>query len=78
MFINIPPKCKIKIYTMSGDLVKTIHHTDGSSEEPWDQVTEYNQLVYTGVYLYVVDSDMGSKVGKFVIVRTSTQEGAPQ
>jgi len=78
MFINIPPKCTIKIYTMSGDLVKTLHHTDGTSEEPWDQVTEYNQLVYTGVYLYVVQSDMGTKIGKFVIVRTSTQEGAPE
>lgn len=78
MFINIPPKCTIKIYTMSGDLVKTLHHSDGTSEEAWNQVTEYNQLIYTGVYLYVVESDMGSKVGKFVIVRTSTEEGAPQ
>jgi len=78
MFINIPPKCTIKIYTMSGDLVKTLHHQDGTSEEPWNQVTEYNQLIYTGVYLYVIESDIGSKVGKFVIVRTSTEEGAPQ
>ncbi|MBI5463640.1 MAG: T9SS type A sorting domain-containing protein [Ignavibacteriales bacterium] len=78
MFINIPPVCTIKIYTMTGDLVKTLHHTDGTSEEPWNQVTEYNQLVYSGVYLYVVQSDMGNKVGKFVIVRTSTEERPPQ
>ncbi len=75
MFINIPPKCTIKIYTMTGDLVKTLHHTNGSSEEPWNQVTEYNQLIYTGVYIYVIESDMGNKVGKFVVVRTSTEEG---
>lgn len=78
MFINIPPECTIKIYTTSGDLVKTIQHTDGTSEEAWNQVTEYNQLVYTGVYLFVVESPMGSKVGKFVIVRTSTEERAPE
>jgi hypothetical protein len=63
---------------MSGDLVKTLHHTDGTSEEPWNQVTEYNQLIFTGVYFYVVESDMGNKTGKFVIVRTSTQEGPPE
>jgi len=75
MFINLPPQCTIKIYTMTGDLVKTLEHEDGTSEEPWNQVTEYNQLIYTGVYLYVVESDMGTKAGKFVVVRTSTEEG---
>lgn len=78
LFINIPPVCTIKIYTMSGDLVKTIHHTDGTSEEAWNQVTEYNQLIYTGVYLYAIESDLGNKTGKFVVVRTSTEESAPQ
>ena len=78
MFINLPPQCTIKIYTMSGDLVKTLDHTDGTSEEAWNQVTEFNQLIYTGVYLYIVESDMGAKVGKFVVVRTSTEEGPPQ
>jgi len=78
LFINIPPVCTIKIYTMSGDLVKTIHHTDGTSEEAWNQVTEYNQLIYTGVYLYAIESDIGNKTGKFVVVRTSTEESAPQ
>ncbi len=78
LFINLPPRCTIKIYTMTGDLVKTLHHTDGTSEEAWDQVTEFNQLIYTGVYLYVVESDMGNKVGKFVVVRTSTEETPPQ
>jgi hypothetical protein len=78
LFINIPPECTIKIYTMSGDLVMTLHHTDGTSEESWNQVTEHNQLIYTGVYIYAVESDMGDKIGKFVIVRTSTQEGPPQ
>ena len=75
MFINIPPVCTIKIYTMSGDLVATVEHTNGTSEEPWNQITDARQLIYTGVYLYVVESDMGDKIGKFVIVRTSTQDG---
>jgi len=78
MFINLPPKCTIKIFTVSGDLVKTLEHTDGKSEEPWDQVTDSNQLIFSGVYLYVVQSDIGNKIGKFVIVRTTTTEEREQ
>jgi len=54
---------------MAGDLVKTIEHTTGTSQESWDQVTDYNQLVMTGVYIYVIESEIGKTYGKFVIVR---------
>lgn len=74
MFFNLPGQCTIRIFTVAGDLVKTIHHTNGTSEEPWNQVTESNQLVFTGVYIYHVQSKYGEKTGKFIIIRTSTQE----
>jgi len=69
MFAGLPGKCTIKIFTMAGDLVKTIEHTTGTSQESWDQVTDYNQLVMTGVYIYVIESEIGKTYGKFVIVR---------
>ena len=78
MFINLPPKCTIKIFTMSGDLVKTLEHTDGTSEEAWNQITDYNQLVFSGVYIYYIESDIGCKTGKFVIIRTTTTEEREQ
>ncbi len=71
LFINIPLKCTIKIFTVTGDLVKTIHHDDGTTEQSWNQVTDSNQLIFSGVYVYVVESSMGNKVGKFVVVRSS-------
>ncbi len=69
MFVGLPSQCTIKIFTVTGNLVKSIDHTNGTSEEPWNQVTDYNQLVSTGVYLYVVESNIGKAIGKFVIIR---------
>jgi len=74
LFINIPLKCTIKIFTITGDLVKTIHHDDNTTEQSWNQVTDNNQLIFSGVYLFHIKSDMGNKVGKFVVVRSSRLE----
>jgi len=35
----------------------------------WNLVTRNGQDVTSGVYLFSVESDMGSYVGKFVIIR---------
>jgi len=51
MFYNIPGQCDIKIYTERGDLIKTIHHTDGSGDEAWNSVTDYRQVVVSGLYI---------------------------
>jgi hypothetical protein len=77
-FINLPTECTITIYTIAGDLVKTISHGDpyrsgfdkatrGTSY--WNLQTENNQKVATGVYVYRVTSPYGDVVGRFAIVR---------
>ncbi|MBZ0183065.1 MAG: T9SS type A sorting domain-containing protein [Melioribacteraceae bacterium] len=68
-FTNLPSECTIKIYTIDGDLVKTIEHTSGTGTAFWDIRSEYNQLIATGVYFYHVSSKYGEKIGKFAIVR---------
>jgi hypothetical protein len=68
LFKNLPLECTIRIYTVAGDLVKKIDHS-GSGDEPWDMKTDYNQYVKSGLFLYAVDSDIGSEVGKFIIIR---------
>lgn len=50
-FYGLPPECTIKIYTERGDLVDTIHHTDGSGDELWDSVTSSRQIVVSGLYI---------------------------
>lgn len=68
-FINLPRMCKISIFTMAGDLVKIIEHTDGSSMEYWDLVSRNNQDVVSGLYLYVIETEKDKATGKFVIIR---------
>jgi hypothetical protein len=69
-FVNIPNPCTVRIYTIRGDLVKTLDVPDGSGAiVSWDQVTDYGQFVESGVYIFHVDSPFGKKIGKFAIVR---------
>ncbi len=69
-FVNVPNPATIRIYTIRGDLVKTLDVTAGSGGVvTWDQATDYGQFVESGVYIFHVDSPTGTKVGKFAIVR---------
>ncbi|MEW5701158.1 MAG: hypothetical protein AB1792_02890 [Candidatus Zixiibacteriota bacterium] len=73
-FINLPDTATISIYTLDGDLVRTLDHPDKNlSEYPskisWDLVSRNTQAVASGIYIYKVDSRLGSQVGKIVIIK---------
>ncbi len=91
-FYNLPERCDIYIYTLSGDIVKKINHdqasngsdlrwfenyaTDGKQqmsggEHAWDLITDNDQAVATGLYLFTVKNlDTGDiKTGKFLIIK---------
>ena len=75
LFVNLPVKCKLKIYTETGDFVTSIEHF-GKADEAWDQRTQDNQYVASGIYiLAVTDAEglNGEKIAdqfvKFVIIR---------
>ncbi|MDP6797017.1 MAG: hypothetical protein QGG33_04265, partial [Candidatus Krumholzibacteria bacterium] len=74
--------CKIRIYTLSGDLVQTIHHDASSANSSgdfastgtaiWDLVSRNGQDVCSGIYLYSVHTEDGNFepfVDKFTIIR---------
>ena len=71
MFMGLPSECTIRIFTLSGDLVKTLEHTDGSGDEPWsDLTTETRQIITSGVYIAHIETPEGETSHiKFVIVR---------
>ncbi|MCF7805466.1 MAG: hypothetical protein K9N46_08870 [Candidatus Marinimicrobia bacterium] len=76
LFVNLPPYCTLRIFTVAGDLIKTINHVSGSADESWDLVTESNQLVASGVYILQVDDaknidekPIPGSIEKFVVVR---------
>lgn len=71
-FIHLPQKCTIRIFTVNGDLVKTIHHNsplnDGTAE--WDLTTKDNLDIAYGVYVYHIEAPgVGEKVGKFAVIK---------
>ncbi len=55
LFVNLPPVCDIKIFTERGDLIKTIRHTDGSGDEPWNSITSSGQVVVSGIYIVYIE-----------------------
>lgn len=75
IFVNLPPVCTIRIYSENGNLIKTIFHTDGKSDEQWEtggqyMITDDGQRVVSGIYIAHFETQNGeSQFRKFVIVR---------
>lgn len=76
LFVNLPAYCTLRIYTVSGDLIKVINHQSGSADDQWDLITESNQYVASGVYLLQVGNarnlaqqTIPGSIHKFVVVR---------
>jgi hypothetical protein len=73
-FINLPDTATITIYSLDGDLIRRINHPDPflttySSAVGWDLITRNTQAVVSGIYIWKVDSKLGSQTGKLVIIK---------
>ena len=71
-FTNLPKECIISIYSISGDLVKTIYHSTDmdNSQEHWDLTTKDNFPLAYGVYIFHVDAPgIGEKLGRFAVIK---------
>ncbi len=67
-FHHLPRECKISIYSLSGELLRTIDKNDESDRATWDLLTDNNLPVASGIYLWVVDAPgVGQKIGKMAI-----------
>ncbi|MEN8192801.1 MAG: hypothetical protein ABFS12_08280 [Bacteroidota bacterium] len=83
MFVGLPAKATIRVFTMHGDLVATIPHPNPenpnsvpeSADEEWYQITDNWRNIKSGVYIFYVEgwdldgNPLGSTMGKFVIIR---------
>jgi len=69
-FIHLPPKCTIRVYSLAGDIVATVHHDDPvRGEVEWNLISESGRVIASGLYVYSVDSEYGTQIGKFVIIK---------
>ena len=75
-FLNLPHKCKVKIFTAAGDLLTEFTHDDPTKGETnYDMITrDLIGKASAGIYHFVVESQVAGSVGKmqtgtFVIIR---------
>jgi hypothetical protein len=72
-FTNLPPVCTIRIYTLSGNLVRVIAHTNGSGTEVWDLQTRFQLKAASGTYYWHVTTPEGrSRLGLLSIIQGET------
>ena len=70
-FINLPPECTIRIYTISGNLVQVLDHMpDEGGTEVYDLRTRFNLELASGNYYYHVTTPDGeTHLGRFAVVQ---------
>ncbi|MFC1546247.1 T9SS type A sorting domain-containing protein [bacterium] len=70
-FTRLPARVEILIYTVSGELFRTLNKDDSRTDEiRWDIKNETGEKVFSGVYLYLLRSNEGKvKTGKLLIIR---------
>ena len=80
-FIHLPPEATLRIYSVSGRLIRTLHRSEGSNDGlspdallngtlDWDLESEDGLSVAYGVYLYHVEApDVGEHTGTFAIIK---------
>ena len=69
-FINLPEQSTIKIFTVSGDLVRVLNHNDPVRDfERWDLNSGAGKTVASGIYLYRVTAPSFSFQNRFIVIR---------
>jgi hypothetical protein len=69
-FFNLPSPCTIRIYSVRGDLIRTLYHTAPQGLVTWDFRTDYGQYIVSGIYVYHIETPDGETMtGKFGVVR---------
>jgi len=69
-FSNLPEEVDIKIYSLSGNLIKSLSKSDLTASLRWDLKNESNMRIASGMYIAIVNvPNIGQKILKFAIVQ---------
>ncbi len=72
-FTHLPSKCTIRIYNLSGSLIRILEHESTSETggvEEWNIRTKDEQIPASGIYIYHISTPDGKeKLGKFALIR---------
>jgi hypothetical protein len=69
-FRNLPEKCTIRIFTITGELVDTIEKNDQRDFVTWNVLSLESQATAYGIYIYHVDAPgVGTKIGRLAVIK---------
>jgi len=68
-FTRLTLHATVKIYTISGEHLRTIIKDTTTDSVGWDLKTKDGKYVASGLYLYFIDGGNSQKKGKIIIVR---------
>jgi len=69
-FINLPQQARIKVYTLSGDLIVELKHSDSVRDfERWNLKNQDGHDVASGIYMYRVEAERFEFQDRFVVIR---------
>jgi flagellar hook assembly protein FlgD len=69
VFMGLTPKATIRIYNVTGQLVRTLEKNDSYAVYVWDLNNSQGTAAASGIYLYLIKSDQGEARGKLAILR---------
>jgi len=68
-FNNLPAnKCDIRLFSLNGELVRTISHTNGTPFERWNLLNEENIPVGSGMYFAHISTEYGNVILKLAVI----------
>jgi uncharacterized repeat protein (TIGR01451 family) len=68
-FTNLTADAVVRIYTLSGTLVRRLDKADATNQAAWDGRNDAGSRVATGVYYYVVTGPSGQAKGRLAVLR---------
>lgn len=69
IWTNLPSPSTIKIYTSSGEWIRTIDHEGETGDATWDQLTNSKQRIAPGIYYWTVVSEVGHAKGTLIVIK---------
>ena len=67
-FTGLTSSAEVRIYTISGRLVRELYKSDFGSKLAWDARNSAGQQVASGVYIYVIKGGGQTATGKLMII----------
>jgi hypothetical protein len=67
-FMNLPAKVTLRLYSLDGQLVRTLLKDDASNRASWQLDNQQGTKVASGIYIYVIQDEAHTVKGKVAVL----------